>query len=366
MQIALLALTAAGCNYICHCPENGCDQCGPSSPATGEVPLGAAFPAVVSTTADSPCSTEYQAPASRILVSRRGEGSCKVQVQFVDGASYAAQVTFTKITGQCGCYLGGAASVLERTDAGTGAAADVGGAISGVPISHRAAATPCPAVRPVATCATNPSGLPLNGGNCAVDSDCSLGQNGRCVAESPNAGYCSVCSYDACFADTDCVAGGPCDCRATFGGANVCAGGNCRVDADCGPGGYCSASLAACPGYPTPRTWDVGYYCRTPNDTCVEDADCATPTSGPRRCRFDATAASWRCFDFPGCPARRPATAALALEVLVLAPVACHHDDASNFGSGHGPAKPAARADQSEVSGPSHWPGPQGPSGVLV
>src|SRR3569623_309472 len=141
--LALLALTAAGCNAApaCNCPANGCDQCGPSSEASGEVLLGAALPAVATASTDDPCAAEYQPAASRIWVSRPGEGTCNVRVQFVDGSAYAAQVTFTKLTGPCGCSLGSAAAVLERTDAGTGDGADAGGAISGVPMSHRAAAT---------------------------------------------------------------------------------------------------------------------------------------------------------------------------------------------------------------------------------
>jgi len=305
-SIALLALTLGSCSsasHVCHCPEGGCDQCSSSSQAIGGVTLGASFPAVATASTDKPCSAEYQPSASRILVSRTGEGVCDVRVQFIDGTSYASRITFTKMSGPCGCSLGSAAGVLAPTDAGAGDAGG-GSAISAVPTSHRPAATPCPQARPLASCTPNPSGLPIDGGNCAVDSDCSDGQNGRCVAVSPNAGYCSVCSYDVCFADADCQTGGPCDCRATFGGANVCAAGNCQVDADCGPGGYCSNSLAACPGYSTSSGWAVGYYCRTPHDSCVEDTDCTRPPPTlPRECRYDATEASWRCFDFPGCPA---------------------------------------------------------------
>jgi hypothetical protein len=41
-------------------------------------------------------------------------------VRFVDGRGYAAEVRFSKINGQCGCYLGSFASELQPTDAGGG------------------------------------------------------------------------------------------------------------------------------------------------------------------------------------------------------------------------------------------------------
>lgn len=120
--IALTLFTAASCNssYRCNCPFNGCDHgCDPTSLASGEILLTSAFPAVSSISADSPCSTDYQPFANRVLVSRPGVGTCNVQVQIVDGRIYAAQVRFSKINGQCGCYLGGYASALEPTDAGS-------------------------------------------------------------------------------------------------------------------------------------------------------------------------------------------------------------------------------------------------------
>ncbi len=120
--IALLLVTAANCSSstVCHCPSNGCDHgCDQSSPATGEVLVGPAFPAVSSTSADSPCSTEYQPSANRVLVSRPGAGTCDIRVQFIDGSSYSSQVHFSKINGPCGCYLGSSATALEPSDAGS-------------------------------------------------------------------------------------------------------------------------------------------------------------------------------------------------------------------------------------------------------
>jgi hypothetical protein len=121
--VALLWLVIPNCSSsaICNCPANGCYQCEPSSVATGEVPVGPPLPPVSSASADSPCSAEYQSFANRVLVSRRGAGTCNVHVQFVDGTSYAAQILFSKIDAPCGCILGGNASALEPTDGGDSA-----------------------------------------------------------------------------------------------------------------------------------------------------------------------------------------------------------------------------------------------------
>ncbi|HEX4403888.1 MAG TPA: hypothetical protein VH560_03620 [Polyangia bacterium] len=170
------------------------------------------------------------------------------------------------------------------------------------PSMHRPVAVVCPTDRPAATCMhVTPGAAPVNGGNCTNDGDCTSGHNGRCDTTEPFEGDCSTCSYDECFADVDCAGRAPCDCRAgPVTGANVCAAGNCRVDADCGAGGYCSPSTARCAGSSDPAS--VGYFCRTPADTCVEDADCASTTQS-QQCRFDATAGHWRCIDSPTCPA---------------------------------------------------------------
>jgi hypothetical protein len=195
--------------------------------------------------------------------------------------------------------------LLQPTDGGPadGGSSSVDGPPLKAPMVHRAVATPCPTDRPAATCMhVAPGAAPVNGGNCVQDGDCTSGQNGRCDVTELFEGICNACSYDACFADSDCAGGGPCDCRAGLvTGANVCSAGNCRVDADCGPGGYCSPSLSRCP-YAGAETASIGYFCRTSKDTCVEDADCDT-TNESQQCRYDASAAHWRCIPFPGCPA---------------------------------------------------------------
>jgi hypothetical protein len=198
------------------------------------------------------------------------------------------------------CLVACSGSALKPADDGH---APTDGSLLAMPMVHRSAATPCPTERPTPMCMhVAPGAAPVNGGNCVQDGDCTSGQNGRCGPSSPNDGNCDTCSYDECFADSDCSGRGPCDCRAgDVTGANVCKAGNCRVDADCGPRGYCSPSISRCP-YPDVETASVGYFCRTSKDTCVDDKDCDLPNSS-QECRYDAAAGHWRCIDFPPCPA---------------------------------------------------------------
>jgi hypothetical protein len=196
-----------------------------------------------------------------------------------------------------------------------------------VPQKHRPAGTACPAPRGPG------SGLPSNctadaGGpragilplpqECQADTDCVAGTNGRCQPFGGPIASCGTnCSYDACSADSDCPAGQPCECRgsAADSSANVClTGGNCRVDGDCGPGGFCSPSQiesfcfcpspALCPeGGVTCTAGNTqvacacgdscghSTFCHTPNDECLDDADCA----GNGTCNYDTVNRRWDC-----------------------------------------------------------------------
>jgi hypothetical protein len=153
-------------------------------------------------------------------------------------------------------------------------------------------------------------------GSCSVDSDCTKGQNGRCVNLGPVA-YLS-CSYDECFQDSDCDAGAPCECRPSSASSapNSClTGSTCAVDSDCGPGGYCSPSVVAdfcecgstelcgdsglpmctAGGMPVPcvcgDSCGHGYYCHSRCDACVDDSDC----DGGATCNYDRLSHRWEC-----------------------------------------------------------------------
>jgi len=98
-----------------------------------------------------------------------------------------------------------------------------------------------------------------------------------------------------CTSDAECGAA-VCECGEDFQcfgpKRNVClTKGNCHVDADCGPGGFCSFSSdgAYCGMYGN------GYFCRTPNDQCTDDAECPREADGPTSCQFNATQGYWAC-----------------------------------------------------------------------
>ena len=179
---------------------------------------------------------------------------------------------------------GGTSEDGGRLDDG-GPRPDGGDCTLPTPAEHRTAATACSMDRPSTT--PDPTAM----GDCTTDADCAAGINGRCIN---GRGY-FFCSYDTCFADSECT-GGPCLCRGEgggvgTGGANRCAGGNCRTDGDCGAGGWCSPTLGTCGDY----GGVVGYYCHTCDDECTDDSECASPTMGPGYCAYEPTVAHWMC-----------------------------------------------------------------------
>jgi hypothetical protein len=128
---------------------------------------------------------------------------------------------------------------------------------------------------------------------CTSDADCTEGENGRCTGNAHDGWQCT---YDECFADSDCASaadGAPQVCGCAAGPSsnnNVCLPGNCRLDTDCGAGGYCSPSLDQCGDY------TLGYFCHVPKDECVDDADCvASIGKADAYCAFNSDAGHWKC-----------------------------------------------------------------------
>ena len=118
-------------------------------------------------------------------------------------------------------------------------------------------------------------------GDCLADSDCTGGDNGRCV----NTRFGGTCSYDECFKDDDCAAGELCLCDGSRLGGNACITAGCHTDAECGA--YpCSPTLGTCGHYTPP----VAYQCHSAADDCQSDSEC-----GVGYCAFDTLRGVWAC-----------------------------------------------------------------------
>lgn len=185
----------------------------------------------------------------------------------------------------------GCGTALQRGDDDGGTIVDMAKP-SKEPLIHRPTADACTATRAPFNCDISGSGAPAE---CSVDSECTQGQNGRCVG-NPHDG-CS-CSYDQCVTDADCGSNQLCSCRQDWhygaGGPNVCMMSNCRVDADCGAGGYCSPSYdAQCGAY----FGVTGWFCHTKKDECVNDSDCAQVDGGWSApfCGYRPEVGHWAC-----------------------------------------------------------------------
>lgn len=136
---------------------------------------------------------------------------------------------------------------------------------------------------------------------CGTDAECTAGPDGACVRHG-NALTATYCEYAQCFASSECAAGSTCLCAgpAPADFANECVPSNCRVDADCGPNGYCSPSVEQ-PGEVNCSTAGRygGAYCRTPQDECVDDSDCADASTGRAAvCAYDLELTKWTCQKF--------------------------------------------------------------------
>ena len=161
--------------------------------------------------------------------------------------------------------------------------------LPGVPEFHRPDASMCDDERRPGQEVTPGEDSPDS--ECTSDADCTDGHNGRC---SSDRGWMH-CTYDRCRTDDECGNASVCECEGGFrSDHNVCLSGNCATDSDCGPGGYCSPSFGDCGNY----GGTVGYFCRTCEDECVNDSDCADLDAEPwgaPYCMYDEGVGHWRC-----------------------------------------------------------------------
>ncbi len=174
-----------------------------------------------------------------------------------------------------------------RADAADPDAEDPDAATARVPERHRPEALACDDVRSESF-DPPPKDAPDDFVACRSHAECQEGTNGRCVGNGHDGWYCT---YDLCFEDAAC-GGFVCECGGGFrADNNVClTRGDCLVDADCGaPGqGFCSPSLGDCGFY----SGVIAYYCHTPEDECIDDADCG---GGDNYCAYDPNVGRWLC-----------------------------------------------------------------------
>jgi hypothetical protein len=198
-------------------------------------------------------------------------------------------VVFALLVGGCSRatpkmgHTDGGAGTSGRDAIGTEAPAESSGR---VPAMHRTTTACEPRVISPDTVCVPPDGGAVGG--CTRNSDCTRGLNARCAVFL--AGKVCTCLFDTCQADSDCRDAGPCACNPSLSIGYMCTAGNCYVDSDCGDGGFCSPSFDPC----EPRI--DGYFCHTPNDTCIDDADCP---GGP--CAYVMTDSVWACVRPPHC-----------------------------------------------------------------
>ena len=178
-----------------------------------------------------------------------------------------------------GSSSGGSSSSSGSSSGGTGR----------VPLNHRPDDSACGQPAAAGDCPGG-GGPP---GNCDADQQCTSGSDGRCIQQTGGIPTGCVCTYDACANDSACQTGQTCACHGspyTYGNGNSCVPGDCRVDGDCGGGGgYCSPSynVMSCGAL-------AGYYCHTPQDTCIDDTDCGS-SQGPSVCSYSTATGSWQC-----------------------------------------------------------------------
>ncbi len=187
---------------------------------------------------------------------------------------------------RCDCQLVGVLAIFASAGVVACSRSGVGtGHGGGVPAKHRPTEIACPEQRGPGTTNSNPQSWD----ECTQDSDCTAGTNGRCLQSK-----LSFCSYDTCFSDSDCSDNRLCECRpsADDSAPNSCIAGNCHIDADCGADGFCSPSVvdesSTC-GYDS-STGD-GYFCHTPQDSCVDDSDCGSTSI----CAYNLPSSHWTC-----------------------------------------------------------------------
>jgi hypothetical protein len=200
------------------------------------------------------------------------------------------------LLGLAGCCLSTVDGSTDGTAGGGGTSGTSGrtaGSCGLAPTNHRPSDAQCQTMAAPGNYTCSGDCPPPGSGQrfeCNGDAECDAGLEGRCVE-----GCCvasSSCTYDQCTFDRDCPADQTCACHGSpylAPADNTCVPGDCRVDADCRSGCACSPSQR-------PGCWGcVSYHCHTPQDRCVNDADCQAQFPGDGFCVYASDAGHWEC-----------------------------------------------------------------------
>lgn len=226
------------------------------------------------------CGATSNAPEGPTSTESSGQGGTGAVDASSTGSGTSVTTGSTATTG--GVAIGGntAGDSTTTGDAGTTSCAVVNRA----PLEnvvHREVATSCSPDRPVGPVCPNPTFQVV----CERHEDCDDGNNGRCSV------WGTSCSYDDCFADSDCAPDELCLCNGGLQENHVCIQANCHTDSDCEAGRWCSPSAGACPNfYAESNKGAAGFFCHGATDDCQTDEDCVDGW-----CVFDRDDQRWEC-----------------------------------------------------------------------
>jgi hypothetical protein len=129
-----------------------------------------------------------------------------------------------------------------------------------------------------------------DGGQCATDSDCTMGSLGVCRSWFPG-DFC-MCFYGHCTTDADCEPDQACICASQeiHTSTAACRRSGCRTDQDCG-GHLCGLNVDDCDN-------PLGLECHTPNDECHGPEDCG---GDGWVCAYRNDPGHWVCQRIPPC-----------------------------------------------------------------
>lgn len=151
--------------------------------------------------------------------------------------------------------------------------------------THRATVTTCDPTIDMPACAGTEGHL-----SCKTDADCTEHPHGKCTSGYGQVGSYCGCTY-SCASDSDCGANEACVCKGAGRvgqGHSVCAKAACSTDKDC-DSKQCGLSV-----YNNGCSAVVSLVCRTKDDTCKSDSDCASRGGQCAVARL-ASDAKWQC-----------------------------------------------------------------------